>query len=572
MPGIWETKYCVIDVETTGSDPENNRLIEIACVTMQGAEIVSTFSSLINPHQFIPHFIQKMTGISNERVFTAPEECEVLPIIKEIFLQDNTVFVAHNASFDHSFVYHSFARCGIEMPEIPKLCTLKLARRLLPHNIKKNVGSLAQFFNINLTNRHRALGDAEATAKSLAEMLDIASLNHSIMSLDELIKFHNKPVKRYSPGTKVLDRLQPFVDAMPQTPGVYYFKSTNGTVLYVGKAMVLKERVKSYFSQEAMKSKKIVDMLKKSSEITFQETETELGALLLETKEIKKYMPAFNVMEKCYQNLPFLKISAIEPYPRLEIADTIENDNAEYYGPFRSAYLIKTVISIIEKSFRLRKCEIMPKPENARSCLYYHIEKCIAPCTNSNAGQEYQQELAKVRSFLSGNAEGILSRIEREMAICSSYLEFEKASILKNHLIELQKLFKNKIEMPASVTESNYILFLPASAREKTVEIFLIRYGKLFHQEIIGRKAPLFSLLSAVHNAYFNGLLEAEAYTKDDINEMKIICSWIFKHSDNFTYLFISNKTESKIQEEIQKALRNISFPGEKSTDKIYFD
>lgn len=572
MPGIWDTTYCVIDVETTGSDPEKNRLIEIACVTMHGGEIVSTFSSMINPHQFIPYFIQKMTGITSEKVFTAPEALVVLPVIRDILLQKDAVFVAHNASFDYGFVQHSFARAGIDLPDVPKLCTLKLARRLLPPNIKKNVGSLAEYFNINVKNRHRALGDAEATAKSLSEMLDIVSANHSIYSFEDLLTFHNKPVRKFSPGKKTLERLQPYVDSLPSEPGVYYFKSGKGTVLYVGKAKSLKDRVKSYFSQESMKSKKIVDMLKQAHEIEYRETETELGALLLESNEIKRILPPFNIMEKRYQNLRFIKIDTKQLFPKLEITDTIDNDNAEYYGPFRSAYLIRTVISIIDKSFRLRKCDSVPKKNNSRACLYYHIDKCVSPCSSEDAVADYACELERVRSFLSGNADGILSQIEEEMTRCSSFLEFEKAMMLKNNLTELQKLFKNKINVPASVSKNNFILFLPASVREKTVEIFVIRHGKLFHQEILGRKAPMDTLQNAVHNAFYNGLPEVEKYSKNDVNEMKIICSWIFKHNDGCSYLFVSGKSENEVIDEMQFLLKNLPFPGENTESTVYFD
>ncbi len=570
MSGIWQQKYCVIDVETTGANSVKNRLIEIACVQTQAGQILSKYSTLINPHQFIPIFIQKMTGIRNESVFKAPEPKEVLPVVKEIMLDGSNIFVAHNASFDYAFVKASFQRIGTNMPEIPKLCTLKLARRLLPPNIKKNVGSLSQYFNIDVRGRHRALGDAEATAKILVELLEIAESNHGITTTEELIRFHNKPSRTYKTGTTVLKRLNPFLEMLPNAAGVYYFKDSRGDILYVGKAKSLKHRVKSYFSQESMRSKKIADMLKKSYEITWTETDTELGALLLESKEIKRLLPPYNVMDKRYQNLPFIKIDTSDPYPKLEITDTIDNDNSEYYGPFRSAFLAKTVISIVDKTFRLRKCEKMPKGKAARSCLFFHIDKCVSPCTNGNQA-DYVGELEKVRSFLSGNADGILARLEAEMKNYSSMLEFEKALILKNNLLELQKLFQNKIDVPSSVKKNNAVFLLPASGREKTIEIFVIRHGTLFHQEIIGRMAPLTGIKHIIHNAFYNGLPENTPFTKESVNEMKIISSWLFKHSAEFKYVFIESKSESEAFNELQEQVRKFSFAARSSEREFVF-
>jgi DNA polymerase III epsilon subunit family exonuclease len=164
MISIWETPFIVVDLETTGSNPQKHRIIELAAVTLIGGEIASKFTTLINPHQFIPSFIAKMTGISNNMVYTASEETEVLPKFQKIISTPNAVFVAHNASFDWGFVRATFDRLELDMPPIQRLCTLKLSRRILVKDLKKNVGSLAEHFNINLFNRHRAFGDAAATA------------------------------------------------------------------------------------------------------------------------------------------------------------------------------------------------------------------------------------------------------------------------------------------------------------------------------------------------------------------------------------------------------------------------
>ncbi|MFY8160731.1 MAG: PolC-type DNA polymerase III [Candidatus Kapaibacteriota bacterium] len=192
MVSIWESPFLVVDVETNGSDPLKNRITEIACLKVQGGEIIEEYSSLVNPHQFIPPFISQMTGITNEMAFKAPEAKVVVPHLKRLMPDDKTIFVAHNVKFDWSFVRHTFMRENESLDELNQLCTYKLARKLLPNDMKKNVGALATFFNINMKNRHRAFDDAKATALILLELLEIAESEHGINSLHELLSFQNK--------------------------------------------------------------------------------------------------------------------------------------------------------------------------------------------------------------------------------------------------------------------------------------------------------------------------------------------------------------------------------------------
>ena len=192
MTSFWDYKYIVTDVETTGANSDKNRITEIACVVVQSGEIVHEFSSLINPHQFIPPFISNMTGIHNDMVYNAPEYSDILPKIQEILNQKNAVFVAHNVQFDWSFLQNAFWREKIQFPTIPQICTLKIARSLFPQNMKKNVGALAEYFHYPLKDRHRALGDAKATALILIEFLELLESDHGFNTLEEVLHFQSK--------------------------------------------------------------------------------------------------------------------------------------------------------------------------------------------------------------------------------------------------------------------------------------------------------------------------------------------------------------------------------------------
>ena len=275
---IWDVNFVVVDVETTGHSADCNRITEIACITTRGGEIIGEFSSLVNPHQFIPPFIAQMTGITNAMVFSAPEPQDVLARVFDIFSEPNTVFVAHNSTFDYGFVNQSLLRCGFQTLAAPQFCTLKLARRLLPPSVKKNAGSVAEFFDIEIENRHRAHGDAMATAQFFIEMLDIVQNDYEVKTLGELLHFQNKRLKNFIPTQAFMRRIEPYLETLPDEPGVYSMLDADGNILYVGKAKSLRERVRSYFQPGAQHSSKIERMTRLAHEIRWECAATELAA------------------------------------------------------------------------------------------------------------------------------------------------------------------------------------------------------------------------------------------------------------------------------------------------------
>lgn len=557
MQSIWETPFVVVDLETTGSSPSKNRIIEVAAVTLIGGEISSKFSSLINPHQFIPSFIAKMTGISNNMVYQAAEETEVLPKLQKILSMPGAVFVAHNVSFDWSFIRETFNRLELDVPKIPRLCTLKLSRRILIKNLKKNVGSLSEHFKIKLFNRHRAFGDAAATAMILKELLEIAEKDHNINNRDELIAFQNKPIRNFKVPTRTYKRLENKIKQLPEEPGVYYYLGKELEILYIGKAKSLKKRIRSYFNSEPITSRKISNMLKKTFDLKWETTGSELSAILLESIEIKRHRPPFNTVDKIYREYPFIRITTHQKFPVIESAESIEPDGAEYYGPFRSRYLVNEIIEIISRQFKLRKCE---RPfngkQNQKPCFYFHIKKCESPCSGNISEKEYKKELNKVEYFLSGFSNGIISQLQKKMEDFSKTLEFEKALQIKEQLFELRKLFEKDKNVPTSVNKNTVLLVLPTNLDDSSVEIFFIRSGRLIHREIVFAKHDLDPLADMIHDIYFNGHIENGIYTKEDINNLKLITGWTYRNRDVGDYLYVEGKTEKELFAQIEEIIR----------------
>ncbi|MGA2298502.1 MAG: DEDD exonuclease domain-containing protein, partial [FCB group bacterium] len=539
---IWETPFIVVDVETTGSSAEKNRIIEIGCVSVIGGEIISEYESLVNSKQFIPYFIQQMTGITNEILFTAPPPQNVFAEVSKIFEIPNAVFVGHNAAFDYGFVHEELIRNGYHGLQNQKLCTLKLARRIIPSLKRKNVGSLSEYLGIQVRNRHRALGDAYATAQILIDLLEKTQSEHNVNSIEELLSFQNKPIRHFRPSTKSHERVKEKLEQLPDEPGVYYFLNRFKNIIYIGKAKSLKSRVKSYFQNDSLTSRKISEMVKRIYDVVWECTGTELAALLLESKELKQKKPPYNTADKIFRNFYFIKLTTNENFPRIEICYSIEQDKAEYFGPFGSSRLTSDLTTIIEKEFKLRKCinPIHPAVNN-RPCFYYHIKRCHAPCFRIEAIKPYQLETDKVKNFLSGKSDGVISHLEKRMYDFSDELKFEEALVLKNQISQLKKLLLRKQQVPASVNENNMVLLFPVSSREKTIELLMIRYGKLFYQQIIGRKAPLEDVFNELHNTFYNSNSQNHFnFTIEDIDEMKIISSWIYRRNGDGKIIYIT--------------------------------
>jgi DNA polymerase III subunit epsilon len=559
MSAIWDTEYVVVDVETTGSDARKNRITDIACITVQGGEITSEYTSLINPHQEIPLFITTMTGISNEMVLDAPEPEEIMPIVSNIFSKPNVVFVAHNASFDWGFVNESLMRAGLPALENKKICSLKLAKRLLDKDLKKNVGSLAEYFHVGIKDRHRAYGDAHATARILIQLLEIAESEQEVHTFEELEEFHNKTFKSFRIPRKISHKLEDIIDKVPVNPGVYYFFDENDRLLYVGKAKCLKDRVKSYINSGTTKSRKIMEMFKRLHNVRWNCTGTELAALLLESREIKRLKPPFNTMEKTYHKMPFVKLGINDSLVKASMTFGLDDTESEYYGPFRSIQLVENIIRNIERNFRLAKCEPKSKIDDFEKCFYYQIKKCAAPCDDMNVSI-MKEELERVRYYLSSYNDGIISQLENKMFNYSENREFELAAMVKKNISELRRVFERQQKVPTSIDKNNIIMVVPVNNHEPALEVFFIKSGKLIYQNVFGRKSDLDDLNFLLPKVYFNGTNSQYVRSVDDIDELRIITSWSHKKMEESKFIYVEGKTSDEIAGELRATIRKGKF------------
>ncbi len=276
--------YAIVDIETTGGYAANHRITELAIYHHDGTRITDTFHSLLNPGRKIPYFITGLTGITSQMVEEAPAFEDIAEEILS-WLKDR-VFVAHNAHFDYSFLKKEFEDVGVNW-QTKKLCTVRLGRKIIPGLESYSLGRLAESLGIPIPDRHRASGDAQATAKIFSVLLQRD--NSGVIE---------KALKRNSGETILPPNLpKEDFDKLPAKAGVYYFLDGRGQVIYVGKALNIKKRIAGHFTGEAREWNRS-NIRNEIHHITYELTGSELIALILESQEIRRLWPKYNLAQK----------------------------------------------------------------------------------------------------------------------------------------------------------------------------------------------------------------------------------------------------------------------------------
>ncbi len=276
--------YAVVDIETTGGHASAHGITEVAILVFDGESVIDRFETLVNPQQPIPYFIQSMTGITNAMVATAPVFEAIAGKVYDLL--NDKIFVAHNVNFDYSFIKHQLLVCGYQL-ETPKLCTVRLSRKVWAHLSSFSLGNLCRSLDIPVHHRHRAGGDAAATVCLLTRLLQHGALPH----IEQALKKSSR--EKYLPMHVPREQ----IDQLPARPGVYYFRDQKGKVVYVGKAKNLRSRVSSHFSHNGTSRQK-QEFTRNVYDISCQVCGTELMAAVLEETEIKKLWPVYNVAGK----------------------------------------------------------------------------------------------------------------------------------------------------------------------------------------------------------------------------------------------------------------------------------
>lgn len=377
--------YAIVDIETTGGNTYDNRIIEIAIVLHDGKKITDQYETLINPGIPIPRFITALTGISGSMVDNAPCFEDVAGKIEEMI--GNNVFIAHNVNFDYSFLRKEFADLGLPFNK-KRLCTIRLSRKLIPGFPSYSLGKLCKQVGIEIVNQHRALGDAYATA-TLFSLLKERDTDGFI---DYSVKKNSQDLTLppYLPGKEF--------DKLPKKPGVYYFHDSKGKVIYVGKAVNIKQRVASHFALSSGTRKK-TNFINEIHSVSAKECGNELVAFLLESEEIKLLWPKYNVSQKG----PLVKYGIYEykdqkEFSRLGILRTRKN-----FRPLVSFSTIGEARDFL--TGMVREYELCPRltglQTSVGACFSHEQEECRGACAMKEAVSDYNERHANAVYSLS---------------------------------------------------------------------------------------------------------------------------------------------------------------------------
>ncbi len=472
---IEDATFVVVDTETTGARPGEDRMIEIGAVKVRGGQVVGTFQHLVNPGRHVPRRITQLTGISTAMVYDQPTAAEILPGFVE-FVGD-AVVVAHNLPFDRRVLDEEFDLAGLPPMQNEGLCTLRIARRLLSALPSKGLSHLTEHFNIKVHGRHRALGDAEATAVLLERLCERLRNEFAVLTVEELLAFQRRRYKdtRREPGHLVRIR-EHVLPGLPDRPGVYFMRDRANRIIYVGKAKSLRNRVRSYFTGVDNHPPKTKKLLRDVRDVTWQETGTELSALLEESRLIKGMLPIYNRALRRYRDYPFLRLDTTHGYPTLSWTPRVEPDGAEYYGPLGRRGQAEEVVELVGRLFKLRECDdhtfVLGRP-----CLYHEMGRCTAPCIGGEGAAVYDGVVDEVRRFLTGQDDAASEAVERAMLEAAARREYELAGWYRDQLRRLQRALTRQRQVASSVHEHHAVLVEPHAAGG--AQLFLIRYGRL---------------------------------------------------------------------------------------------
>lgn len=329
------------------------------------------------------------------------------------------------------------------------------------------------------------------------------------------------------------EKIEKLLQNLPSKPGVYLHKNAVGKVIYVGKAVNLRNRVRSYFHKSAsITSPKTRRLVEEIADIEFIVAESELEALLLENTLIKKHQPRYNVRLKDDKRYPYIKVHWQDPFPRVTTTRRLQNDGARYYGPYTAAWAAYQTLDLVRKIFPYLTCTRDIDGKDERACLYYHIGRCAAPCIGAVNQAEYRQIIDNLCDFLAGNTEPVVADLRRQMEVASEKLDFERAAQLRDQIRAIDQIVEKQKVVNADTLDEDVIAFARANG-DACVQVFFIRGGKLvgrdyFVLEGTADEGDAEIMTSFVKQFYDQAAtIPPEILLPQDVDELMIIRDWL---------------------------------------------
>lgn len=356
---------------------------------------------------------------------------------------------------------------------------------------------------------------------------------------------------------------------LPDKPGVYIMKDSSGKIIYVGKAVILKNRVRQYFQNQSNQLPKVRTMVKHVADFEYIVTDTELEALILECNLIKKHKPKYNILLKDDKNYPYIKITVNEDYPRIVFTRRVEMDGAKYFGPYSSAFAVRETIKLLRHMFPLRSCNrnIERDMGKGRECLYYHIGLCSAPCTGRITKEEYRKLTDDSLMFLEGKRDVLLKKLKEEMEKAAENMEFEKAAKLRDQIYGIEKTSEKQKIVSASLEDQD-VISMARSAEDACIQVFFIRDGKVSGREHYFMKNTDDMDRSDIMASFIKQFYDSAPYVPKeiildvDMEEKDVLMEWLSEKRGNKVSIVVPSRGKKKelvdmVYENALEALKN---------------
>ena len=365
--------------------------------------------------------------------------------------------------------------------------------------------------------------------------------------------------------TEMFD-IQEELKKLPAKPGVYIMHDEKDAIIYVGKAISLKNRVRQYFQSSRNKGPKIEQMVTRIRRFEYIVTDSELEALVLECNLIKEHRPKYNTMLKDDKTYPYIKVTVGEEFPRILFSRTMKKDKSRYFGPYTSAGAVKDTIELMNKLFRLRVCNRnLPRDIGLeRPCLNYHIKQCDAPCQGYISREAYREQVDQALEFLNGNYKPILQMLEKQMMEASEALDFERAIELRD-LLNSVKQVAQKQKITASDGEDKDVIAVSTDRKEAVVQVFFVRNGRLIGREHFYLQVAPHDNRSTIINSFlkqfYSGtpFIPKEIMLQEEIEDREVLEQWLSTKRNGKVYIRVPQRgTKEKLVELAEKNARMV--------------
>jgi DNA polymerase-3 subunit epsilon len=529
---IATAEFMVVDTETNGQAGDSCEMTEVGAVLVGGGELHERWSSLCRTSMPIKRGIQRLTGISQAMVDSAPSLEDVLPSLRRRL--ENRIMVAHNAPFDRRVLRQAFARIGLEWPDPPVICTAALARAMLPLQNKRGLGVLADALGIEVQLAHRALADAETCARVLCALFprlcaNAATVEEALALLSPRRPARRKPGRAGPLPTRSRGSEPPAVDFadLPTDPGVYIFRDDRGHVLYVGKSVSIRSRARAHFAPSSPPAA----WTQHATVVDYRTTHSELGALVLENRLIKELKPPGNKrLTRADDRLVYVRCRLDIAFPILEVSPDPAAGHAVTVGPVRGRRLALELVEQLDSLFGLRHCgRRLPRREHPSA--YGQMGRCLSPCLGDLDPNLYRRRLDEVLGLFVASQSGqpLLDHVRRQMRAAAAAQRYEQAASLRRRLKRLGTILSRLGGVLEATHARPRLVLAPHPSAPGRAEGFWLAGGRLVDYGAVDGDDVAERMASALARSGRHGELGAHV-PPDEVDEVRLIGSWLASH------------------------------------------